>query len=59
MKPIKIKLHNKAANGSCKGKTYRMVEDGDNYIPRDCAFPLAALAETHGGKFKKSNGGKA
>lgn len=39
-KVLKIRLHNKAKNKSRKNKEYRMVEFNNQYVPRDCTFPL-------------------
>ena len=59
MKPERYRLHNKAASGSLKNKEFRMVGDKDgNLCPRDHTFPLSALQEAAGGKFKKTNATK-
>jgi len=37
----KVKLKNKAENGTAKNKTYRMKELVDGYVPRDPLYPLS------------------
>ena len=36
----KIKLKSVAKNKKMKGKTFKMVESGGKYVPRDCTFDL-------------------
>jgi hypothetical protein len=49
------RLHNIAGNGSVKGREFRMKETPDGeLIPRDPAYPLAALKDAKGGLYKKS-----
>jgi len=38
---VKVTLKNRVANGTAKAKSYRMIRIGDEFIPRDCKYPLS------------------